>query len=379
MLPDLLERLFDGNSWQLALGLAVILSTVAAQRRRAMELLSFVRKHWFLIGLVAVIVLAHLNPQIGKKGGILKPEWTVKYGAVFLIFFNSGLTLRSEDLKAAALQVRVHTVIQGFTLMLVPVAMMVLVQVLQNATSIAPSLLKGLLVLGCMPPPVSSAVILTKAAGGNDAAAIFNSAFGSFLGIFVTPALLMYTVGESAGVPVSKIFTSLSLTVVLPILLGQLLRYQAWERIRNLGIPFSTISSSVLLLIIYSTFCDTFSGHVDVDVTSLVAVVITVVAILLFEMAVLFMATTRARFAPRDVVCILFCATHKSLTLGIPMLNIVFAGSPELSLISLPLLVYHPTQILLGGLLVPTVRSWLTKADIKRSPMVRQKTVPVAM
>ena len=32
-----------------------------------------------------------------------------------------------------------------------------------------------------MPPPVSSAVILTKAVGGNEAAAIFNSAFGSFL------------------------------------------------------------------------------------------------------------------------------------------------------------------------------------------------------
>ena len=36
-------------------------------------------------------------------------------------------------------------------------------------------------VVGCMPPPVSSAVILTKAVGGNEAAAIFNSAFGSFL------------------------------------------------------------------------------------------------------------------------------------------------------------------------------------------------------
>ncbi|OCT99733.1 hypothetical protein XELAEV_180055143mg, partial [Xenopus laevis] len=35
--------------------------------------------------------------------------------------------------------------------------------------------------VSCMPPPVSSAVILTKAVGGNEAAAIFNSAFGSFL------------------------------------------------------------------------------------------------------------------------------------------------------------------------------------------------------
>lgn len=41
-----------------------------------------------------------------------------------------------------------------------------------------------------MPPPVSSAVIFTKAVGGNDAAAIFNSAFGSFLGIVVSPILV---------------------------------------------------------------------------------------------------------------------------------------------------------------------------------------------
>ena len=47
-----------------------------------------------------------------------------------------------------------------------------------------------------MPPPVSSAVILTKAVGGNEAAAIFNSAFGSILGVVVTPAMLMALVRE---------------------------------------------------------------------------------------------------------------------------------------------------------------------------------------
>ena len=46
-------------------------------------------------------------------------------------------------------------------------------------------------VMACMPPPVSSAVILTRAVGGNEAGAIFNSAFGSFLGIFITPLLLL--------------------------------------------------------------------------------------------------------------------------------------------------------------------------------------------
>ncbi|XP_071388321.1 sodium/bile acid cotransporter 7-like [Centroberyx affinis] len=65
-------------------------------------------------------------------------------------------------------------------------------------------------------------------------------------------------------------------------------------------------------------------------------------------------------FTPADTVAIMFCSTHKSLTLGIPMLKIVFAGYEHLSLISVPLLIYHPAQILLGSLLVPSIRGWMT-------------------
>lgn len=52
------------------------------------------------------------------------------------------------------------------------------------------------------------------------------------------------------------------------------------------------------------------------------------------------------------VFCLL-CST------GIPMLKIVFAGHEHLSLISVPLLIYHPAQILLGSVLVPTIKSWM--------------------
>lgn len=47
-----------------------------------------------------------------------------------------------------------------------------------------------------MPPPVSSAVILTKAVGGNEAAAVFNSILGSFLGVFITPLTLFLMVSQ---------------------------------------------------------------------------------------------------------------------------------------------------------------------------------------
>ena len=55
-----------------------------------------------------------------------------------------------------------------------------------------------------MPPPVSSAVILTKAVGGNEAAAVFNSILGSFLGVFVTPLTLFLMVSMYLSTYITK-------------------------------------------------------------------------------------------------------------------------------------------------------------------------------
>ena len=162
------------------------------------ELLDKLKKNWFLIALVLVICLAHAAPWVGAKGGPLLPEYTVKYAAVCIIFFNSGLSIKTEEFSKALFQVKVHAFIQLFTLAFVPIFVSILVSLLRNFR-IEEKLLTGLLVASCMPPPVSSAVILTKAAEGNEAVAIFNSAFGSFLGIVVTPMLLLLLVGKTSA------------------------------------------------------------------------------------------------------------------------------------------------------------------------------------
>ncbi|XP_058266007.1 sodium/bile acid cotransporter 7 isoform X4 [Hemibagrus wyckioides] len=155
-----------------------------------MGLLARVRKEWFIVGIALAIASAKLAPSVGVKGGPLRPEITITYIAVSAIFFNSGLSLKTEELASALLHVKLHLFVQTFTLVFFPVAIWALLKVLA-LTAINEWLLKGLQTVGCMPPPVSSAVILTKAVGGNEAAAIFNSAFGSFLGIVVTPLLLL--------------------------------------------------------------------------------------------------------------------------------------------------------------------------------------------
>uniref|UniRef100_A0AAZ3QN79 Sodium/bile acid cotransporter n=1 Tax=Oncorhynchus tshawytscha TaxID=74940 RepID=A0AAZ3QN79_ONCTS len=298
-----------------------------------MGLLARVRKEWFIIGIVAAIVSAKLQPAVGLKGGPLRPEFTITYVAVSAIFFNSGLSLKTEELTSALLHVKLHLFVQSFTLVFFPVAMWLCIKLLA-LTSINTWLLRGLQTVGCMPPPVSSAVILTKAVGGNEAAAIFNSAFGSFLGILVTPLLLLLFVSR------------------------RFLR--DWLERRKP--PFGVISSLVLLMIIYTTFCETFSNpDIELDHLSLLLITFIIFCIQLSFMLLTFVFSTQKQsgFTPADTVAIMFCATHKSLTLGIPMLKIVFEGYEHLSLISVPLLIYHPAQILLGSILVPTIKSWM--------------------
>ncbi|KAI5151956.1 Sodium/Bile Acid Cotransporter 7 [Manis pentadactyla] len=326
-----------------------------------MRLLERMRKEWFMIGIVLAIAGAKLEPSVGVNGGPLKPEITVSYIAVATIFFNSGLSLKTEELTSALVHIKLHLFIQIFTLAFFPATIWLFLQLL-SITPINEWLLKGLQTVGCMPPPVSSAVILTKAVGGNEAAAIFNSAFGSFLGIVITPLLLLLFLGSSSSVPFTSIFSQLFMTVVVPLIIGQIVRRYIKDWLERKKPPFGAISSSVLLMIIYTTFCDTFSNpNIDLDKFSLILVLVIIFSIQLSFMLLTFIFSTRdnSGFTPADTVAIIFCSTHKSLTLGIPMLKIVFAGHERLSLISVPLLIYHPVQILLGSVLVPTIKSWM--------------------
>ncbi|XP_042133439.1 sodium/bile acid cotransporter 7 isoform X6 [Peromyscus maniculatus bairdii] len=132
-----------------------------------MRLLERARKEWFMVGIVVAIGAAKLEPSVGVNGGPLKPEITVSYIAVATIFFNSGLSLKTEELTSALVHLKLHLFIQIFTLAFFPATIWLFLQLL-SVTSINEWLLKGLQTVGCMPPPVSSAVILTKAVGGNE-------------------------------------------------------------------------------------------------------------------------------------------------------------------------------------------------------------------
>ncbi|GJQ79772.1 hypothetical protein Trydic_g23244 [Trypoxylus dichotomus] len=308
---------------------------------RKIILRNVIRKQWLLVGIVVCIIFACIYPKLGAKEGPLKPELTVKYMAVPTIFLVSGISLKTEFFVGILKMFGVNAWI-----------------------------LKGLITVACMPPPVSSAVLLTKSAQGNETAAIFNSVLGSFLGILITPISLLFNLGYTTLVPIFTTVFQLIMTVLLPLLLGQLLK--KYSDIREHNLPLNMISQLALLFVVYTTFCDTFmTPDIGLDAID----VLITVALVLFIHFVLIVASFRTawyfrkHFSASDVVAIAFCSTHKSLTLGIPILKLMFQGYSHLHQISLPLMVYHPIQIILGGVMGIQMKDWIQKQSIKRLPV----------
>ena len=87
------------------------------------------------------------------------------------------------------------------------------------------ALADGMVVCASLPLTVNMVLVLTKSAKGDEAAAIFNAAFGNLLGVFLSPVLIWGYLGVSSEVELWEVFYKLSVRVVAPVALGQLLQY----------------------------------------------------------------------------------------------------------------------------------------------------------
>lgn len=317
---------------------------------------AFLLRHWFLVGMAVVIALAALMPWIGARGGPLKPEITLHL-AVAAAFLVSGMTLPLARLREASGQWRLHLFIQSFSFVLVP-ALVWLALPLLRLGGASDVLTQGFIVLACLPTTIASCVIFTRAAGGNEAGALCNSVLGNLLGLIITPALLLLLLGTHGDAPITAVLAQLSLEVLLPLVLGQIAQVLAgrhagsFERLR----PWPSV---FLLYLIFCVFSETFSttsptgaGH---------DLLITVLGVSLLHVVLLatcwWLSSIHAMgFARGDRIAALFCGPQKTLALGVPMLSILYGHHPLLAWLTLPLICYHPLQLVISGVLAARLR-----------------------
>lgn len=307
---------------------------------------------WFLTGMVLAVLLAWVFPGPGAEGGWMHAHVLNKIG-VALIFFLNGAGLSFAALKAGALHWRLHAVVQAATFVVFPAVGWAVYAM--GADVLPTALGLGIFFLCALPSTVSSSVAMTSAARGNVPAAVFNATLSSLLGVFLTPLWvgLALGAGATASGSVGGVILDLVVWLVLPLIAGQLSRPWLADFVKRHKQGVHLVDRGTILLIIYTSFCDSvkrgvWSGQGWATVgLSLVAA--TVLFTLVFW--VVAWACGRLGFSAEDRIAAVFCGSKKSLAAGVPMAQLIFAGDARLGVILLPLLIYHPLQLVICGVL----------------------------
>lgn len=71
--------------------------------------------------------------------------------------------------------------------------------------------------------------------------------------------------------------------------------------------------------------------------------------------------TTPGLLDRADVVCIVITASHKTVALGIPLLNIIFANREDTGVLATPLLFYYILTLSTQALVSSRVRRWVMR------------------
>lgn len=128
-------------------------------------------KYWFLVGMAIAIGLAWAFPQVGKTNGDIQAQYSIKWGAVIVIFLLSGLGLEIRQMVHTVLRWRLHLVVQSINFILLPFVMYGIVRFyIAVGADLTSVVYQGLVIALSTNTTVSSNAVMTRNANGNDSA-----------------------------------------------------------------------------------------------------------------------------------------------------------------------------------------------------------------
>jgi solute carrier family 10 (sodium/bile acid cotransporter), member 7 len=296
----------------------------------------------FVTALACTIVVATLLPCQGTSAQIFH---FAGIAAIASLFFLQGARLSREAVIAGMTNVRLHAAIAGTTFLLFPLLGSVLVGVAPHALS--RSLMLGILFLCALPSTVQSSIALTSVAQGNVAGAVCAATASSLVGIVLTPLLFgaMSHVHGHGAIDLSGMWLVI-LQLLVPFAVGHLMRpwIGSWAA-RNKRVLSVTDRGSILI-VVYTAFSAAVVHGIWHQLPPGTLATLALVVVVLLAMGLL-MTTCIARscgFSHADEVAAVICGSQKSLVSGIPIASVLFSG-PTLGFIVLPIMLYHPMQL----------------------------------
>ena len=311
------------------------------------------KRHGFVLGVFAVLGLALLFPGPGAPGGFFRPEVTTT-GAVMFLFFLQGLTLPTGELLQGVRNIRFYLLSHSVLFLASPLCGLVLWIVLGGPWWWDRHVSLGFFYLAFLPTTVSTSVVLAGAVKpGAAIPALYNATLSNVLAVFLLPVIFLWgwsgEVGRSGEA--SRLWGEIFLLVLWPLIVGQGLRFLAGDWAGRNRHIIRRASHGGVLFIFYCALAGTLSGEEGwLLAWSWMLLVFAGCVGLYSALYVLACYRPWPSLSEDERISIRFTWPQKSVALGVPLAQILFMDAASLGLILLPLLMYHPFQLIMGAL-----------------------------
>lgn len=299
-----------------------------------------IKKYWFFIGIVLIVGISFTLPDVGR---FVRTYNIINIG-IFFAFLLTGLSIETAGIVAQLKNIKVLCAALFSSLIFFPVvAYYCGLYFFANW----PDFVIGALIIGVAPVTIASGTVMTAIALGNVPLSLFICVLGNFCSILTIPIMVKIILKFSdiaIHLPVLKMLTGLTLKVLVPILIGQILR----PRLKAILLPFSSAISifnqCIVLLIILNAVSSSTGRIVQVGST-LTLVFSYMIGLHVFILIINKVLAGLIRLDLPSTAAFTIQTSQKALAISYLVWAGFFAAEYPMALI--PAIVYHLTQMIM--------------------------------
>ena len=376
-------------------------------------LLQFFKRQWFLTTLTVLIVAGMWLGLSGQSADVrpylrfIDPRLTTAC-VLFLMAFSLDSRMLGASFRSPL------PVLVGFAMNFgfVPLGAWLLAPLQAHV-----DFRTGLMIAATVPCTVAAASVMTRKAGGNDAVSLLTTLSTNSTCFFVTPLLLSLTLAKRVEFDAMQMMLQLLKAVLLPTLLGQLLRQPAalMEIAKRYKTPIGVVAQVLIELLVLTAALDAGAtlremqatsasagvaqpeagdigpdaaqpasdtaasggertNHQSVPVTALGAVKVWLCCLGL-HLAALFTGLSLARrlgFADADCAAVAFAGSQKTLPVGIYIATDPLTFGLAHPFAVFPMLLYHTSQLFFDT----AIAGWLARERAEKNSDPPRLPVP---
>lgn len=322
------------------------------------SLLSRLKIDTYILLIFGMVALASVLPAQGDAAQGL--SWLTN-GVIALLFFLYGGRLSREAVIAGITHWRLQLVVVACTYVMFPLLGLSLAWLLKPW--LAAPLVLGLIYLSVLPSTVQSSIAFTSIAKGNVSAAVCAASLSNLIGVLLTPLWIAAVLSvDGQGFSLQSLVAIVE-QLLLPFVVGQLLRPWIARFLDRYKKVLGYVDRGSILLVVYSAFSEGVVHGIwhQLDVRSLLVLLLICSVLLALVLMLTSYGSKRLGFRLQDEIVIVFCGSKKSLASGLPMANILFAGS-SVGLVVLPLMLFHQIQLMACAVIA---RKYAARGDAK--------------